>query len=111
MPWRDAHRVRHHGRVITLSEPQVWTLIGVFSTILFGMFAATSGYFVRIMRSEIGGLRGEMNAKFERVDAQFERVDAQFERVDAQFERVYDRLNYLDRDVQALTRHVFPDRD
>ena len=91
-----------------MSEPQVWTLIGVFSVVMLGMFGATSGYFVHIMRSEIGGLRKEMTAEIGGLRGE---VNAKFERVDAQFERVYDRLNYLDRDVQALTKHVFPDRD
>ena len=97
------------GGVIELTEPQVWTLIGVFATVLFAVFSAMSGYFVRTM-----------NAGFDRVDAQFDRVDAQFDRVDAQidglrgemnakFERVEKRLDYLDRDVQALSKRVLPD--
>ncbi|NLC97755.1 MAG: hypothetical protein GX678_01585 [Actinomycetales bacterium] len=97
------------GGVIELTEPQVWTLIGVFSTVLFAVFATTSGYFVRTMK-----------AGFDRVDAQFDRVDAQFDRVDAQidglrgemnakFELVEKRLDYLDRDVQALSKRVLPD--
>ena len=104
------------GRVIELTEPQVWTLIGVFSTALFAVFATTSGYVVRSMK-----------AGFDRVDAQFDRVDAQFDRVDAQiaglrgemnakfavvdvkFDRMDDRFDHLDRDVQAISRRVFPD--
>lgn len=101
---------RHdNGGMVIVNEPQVWTIIGGFLTAIFAMLGVVTTSFNRTVRTEIGGLRGEMNAKFERVDAQFERVDAQFERVDAQFERVYDRLNYLDRDVQAITRRVFPE--
>jgi len=86
--------------VIELTEPQVWTLIGVFAASTFAMIGLVTGTFTRILRAEIGGvharidgLRGEMIARFERVDAQFERVDQ--------------RIDHLDRDVQALTRHVF----
>lgn len=104
------------GRVIELTEPQVWTLIGVFSTVLFALFATTSGYLVRTL-----------NAGFDRVDGQFDRVDAQFDRVDAQisglrgemnakfavvdvkFDRIDDRFDHLDRDVQAISRRVFPE--
>lgn len=90
-----------------MTEPQVWTLIGVFAATIFGVLGVVSSTFTRVLRAEIGGLRGEMIARFERVDAQFERVDAQFERVDAQFARIDQRIDHLDRDVQALTRHVF----
>ncbi len=97
------------GRVIELTEPQVWTLIGVFSTALFAVFTAMSGYLVRTM-----------NAGFDRVDAQFDRVDAKidglraemnvkFELVDVKFDRMNDRLDHLDRDVQAISKRVFPD--
>ena len=97
------------GRVITLTEPQVWTLIGVFSTVLFAVFATMSGYMVRTMNAgfdrvdaKIDGLRAAMNAKFDRVDTQFELVDVKFERVN-------DRFDHLDRDVQAISKRVFPD--
>ena len=72
-----------------MTEPQVWTLIGVFAASLFGMMTLMSTMFINVIRAEIGGLRGEMNAKFERVDA---------------------KMDALDRDIQALMRHTFPDR-
>ena len=87
----------HDGGVIEVTEPQAWTLIGVFASVFFAMFATMPGWFVRVLRAEVGGLRAEMSAKFERVDAQFGRVDV--------------KLDHLDRDVQALARQVFPDRD
>lgn len=94
----------HDGEVIEVTEPQVWTLIGVFASAVLAVFATMSGWFVRVLRAEVGGLRAEMNAKFERVDAQFARVDAQFDRVDV-------KLLHLDRDMQALARRVFPEHD
>ena len=83
-----------------MTEPQIWTLIGVFAATIFGVLGVVSSTFTRVLRPEIGGLRGEMIARFERVDAQFERVDAQFARIDQ-------RIDHLDRDVQALPRKVF----
>lgn len=79
---------RDTGKVISLTEPQMWTLIGVFATATFGMLTLMSTMFVRIIRAEIGGLRGEMNARFESVNH---------------------RLDGLDRDVQALTRRALGD--
>jgi len=66
------------GGVLTMNEPQVWTLIGAF---VAGQ-AALIALVLRIVSVEIGSLRNEMNVRFD----------------------------HLDRDVQALTRHVFGDR-
>jgi hypothetical protein len=84
---------REDGEVIALTEPQVWTLIGAVSAAIFGVLGLMSTMFVRVLRTEIGGvraeiagLRGEMNARFETVHA---------------------RLDHLDREVQALVRKVF----
>ncbi|MCC7128627.1 MAG: hypothetical protein IT192_07415 [Microbacteriaceae bacterium] len=74
-----------------MTEPQVWTLIGVFAAAFFGMLTIVSTLFVRVVRAEIGGLRNEINARFESVDRRFDG---------------------LDRDVQALMRREFGiDRD
>ena len=79
--------------VIEVNEPQVWTLIGVFAASMFAMMGLITGMFTRVLRAEIGGLRGEMNARFETVSEQFGAVQRQ--------------LDALDRDVQALTKRVF----
>lgn len=67
-----------------MTEPQVWTLIAVFTAAIFGMLTVVSTLFIHVVKSEIGTLRVEMNTKFDN----------------------------LDRDVQALMRHTFGiDRD
>jgi hypothetical protein len=76
--------------VLEVTEPQVWTLIGAFAAALFGVLTLMSTMFLRVLRAEIGGLRSEMNAKFDRIDSRFD---------------------HLDRDVQALARRVFPERE
>jgi hypothetical protein len=72
--------------VLTMTDPQVWVLIGVLAAALFGMFTIVSTLFIRVIRSEIAGLRGEMLGRFDRLE---QRVDG------------------LDRDVQALVKHTF----
>jgi hypothetical protein len=76
--------------VLTMTEPQVWVLIGVFAASIFGMFTIISTLFIRVIRTEIraevGGLRGEIMARFDVLE---QRVDG------------------LDRDVQALVKHTF----
>lgn len=67
--------------VIEVTEPQVWTLIGVFSAAVFAMLTVVSTLFVNIVRAEIGRVEGVLTAK----------------------------IDNLDRDVQAIARRVFPE--
>jgi hypothetical protein len=79
--------------VITVTEPQVWVLIGVFSAAIFGMIGIVTTSFNRTLTASIEGLRDTMNAKFEAVDAKFDAL--------------YVKLEAMDRDIQALSRHIF----
>jgi hypothetical protein len=93
--------------VITVIEPQVWVLIGVFAAAIFGMIGIVTTSFTRTLTASIGGLRDTMNAKFEAIDARFQAVDARFEAIDARFDALYVKLEVMDRDIQALSRHIF----
>lgn len=71
-------------RVLTMNEPQVWVLIGVFAASMFGMITVVSTLFIHVVKAEIGGLRNE----------------------------VLGEIRALDRDVTALYRNTFGiDRD
>lgn len=83
----------HNRGMISLTEPQTWTMIGAFIALMFGMMTIVSTLFVRVLRAEIGGMRAEMEARFGIVDA---KVDALGTRIDG-----------LDRDVQALVKRTF----
>ncbi|WP_309708143.1 hypothetical protein [Pseudolysinimonas sp.] len=72
--------------MIDVTEPQVWVLIGVFATAVFGMLTWQTISFNRALKSSIDGLAARIDGRFAAVDA---------------------KLDGLDRDVQALTRHVF----
>ena len=87
-----------------MTEPQVWTLIGVFAAGLFGMMTLMSTMFIRVIRAEIGGLRGELTGELNGLRAE---MNARFEAMDTKFEA---KFGALDRDIQALMRHTFPDR-
>ncbi|MEO7123193.1 MAG: hypothetical protein ABI400_08780 [Lacisediminihabitans sp.] len=80
-----------------MNEPQVWVLIGVFATAIFGMIAIVTTNFNRTLTAAVGGLRETMEARFETMDARFEAMDAKFT----------GKFEVLDRDIQALSRHVF----
>jgi hypothetical protein len=107
-----------NGRVIALPEPQVWTLIAVFATIMVGTqtllitgVRSQIGSLRTELKADIGGLRGEMNAQIGglrgEMNARFERVDAQFAAVDARFDALTSKVDHLDRDVQLLMNREF----
>lgn len=74
-----------------MTEPQVWTMIGVFSALMFGMLTLVSTLFVRVVRTEIAGLRGELLGEMRGLSV---------------------KVDGLDRDVQLLMAREFgKDRD
>lgn len=103
----------HDGKVIEVTEPQVWTLIGVFAAALFGMVGLMSTWFMHVLRAEIGGvraeigrLRGEMSAEIGGLRGE---MNGRFEAMDARFDALAGKVEHLDRDVQTLFRRQFPD--
>lgn len=74
-----------------MTEPQVWTMIGVFSALMFGMLTLVSTLFVRVVRTEIAGLRSELLGEMRGLSV---------------------KVDGLDRDVQLLMAREFgKDRD
>lgn len=80
-----------------MNEPQIWTIIGVFTAIMLGGMTAMTTLLTRATTSAIDGLRGEMVARFDGVRAE---MNARFDAVDT-------RIEHLDRDVAAITRKVW----
>ncbi len=91
---------RHTGKVITLTEPQLWTIIGVFAATLLGTMTLLSTVLMRSISGQITSLRNEMMTGF----GGFANLRAE---MNARFETVNVRLDNLDRDVQALSERVF----
>lgn len=96
--------------MIQLTEPQVWVLIGVFATSMFGMLRMTHRSFTDLLRSEIGGLRGEMRAEIGGLrDEMRAEIGGLRGEMNARFEAQDTKFAHLDRDIQALFRRVFPE--
>ena len=74
--------------MISVTEPQVWTMIGLMAAVFFGTMTIISTMFTRVVRSEIGGLRGEMTGLRGEMNSRFDAVNS--------------RIDNLDRDVQFL---------
>jgi hypothetical protein len=97
--------------VIELTEPQVWVLIGVFATAMFGMIGIVTSSFNRTLVAAIGGVEakiGGVEAKIGGVEAEIrglrETMDAKFTAMDVKFTS---KLEVLDKDIQALTRRAY----
>lgn len=105
-----------------MNEPQVWTLIGVFAAVLTGMIMLV----LRTMNAQFAA----MNSKFDAVNSQFDTVNSRFDSLQNELKaEISDsigllrgemmteiatlrvEIGHLDRDVQAISRRVFPDRD
>lgn len=123
--------------MLTVTEPQIWTALGILAAALTGTIALSTQLMMRTISAQfatvntkIEGLQTEMIVRFESVDHRFEQVDRRFEQVDRRFEevdrrfdevdrrfvgiekrldRVEHRLDGLDGDVQALTKRLLPD--
>jgi len=54
------------------------------------------------MREGFGGLRQEMDKRFERVDARFEKIDERFEKIDERFEKIDERFERLEQKISQL---------
>lgn len=74
-----------------MNEPQVWTVIGVFATALFGMLGFVAGMLTRMLRSEFNSVRSEFTA------------------IRAEIAALSTRIDHLDRDVQFLMKREFGD--
>lgn len=87
-----------------MNDAQIWTLIGSFTVLMFSTLTVVSTLFVRILRSEIGGLRTEMNGQ---IDGLRIEMNARFDSVNTRFDSVNTRIDGLDRDVQAIVKRTF----
>ncbi|WP_417563934.1 hypothetical protein [Microbacterium sp.] len=101
-----------------MTEPQVWTLIGVFAAGLFGMLTLMSTMFVRVVRTEIGSVRteiGSVRTEIGSVRSEIGSVRTVLSgeitslrtEMRAEIARLDQRFDTLDRDVQAIAKRVF----
>ncbi|MGA1827883.1 hypothetical protein [Microbacterium sp.] len=94
-----------------MNEPQVWVLIGVFTTIMLGgmtlmttLINRATAEAINGVRDEIGGLRGEIGGEIGGLRGE---MNARFEAVHVRFDSLEKRDDQLDGDVAALTRHLW----
>ncbi|WP_308466449.1 hypothetical protein [Rathayibacter soli] len=86
--------------MITLSDAQTWTVIGVLAAGFVGFMSVIVTLLNRTLSAELRGIRTELNAFRTEVALRFENIEKRMDRFET-------RLDGLDRDVQALTGKVF----
>lgn len=98
-----------------MTEPQVWTLIGVFAAAMFGMMTLLSTMFLRTMQNGFDSVRTELRNEFASVRTEFRNEFAsvrtesgsEFTSVRTEIRALHERIDHLDRDVSAIYRHIF----
>lgn len=93
---------------MTVNDPQIWTMVGIFAAAMFGTLGLLVPLINRNTRVLVEGLEKVVNAKLEGVEAKFESRFESLENVmNAKFDVVNAKLEHLDRDVTALSKKVF----
>lgn len=100
-----------------MTEPQVWTLIGVFAAALVGMITFTTQVMWRAITAQFVSFRAEMQAEFSTSRAEMSaelaasraEVSAELAEIRAEIGSLRTEVRHLDRDVQAISRRVFPE--
>ena len=112
--------------MLGMTEPQVWTLIGVFAAAMFGTLTLMSTMFLRTMQNGFDGVRTEMRNEFASVRTEFRNEFAsvrtefrnefasvrtesgsEFAGMRTEIRAIHERIDHLDRDVNAIYRHIF----
>ena len=87
-----------------MNEPQIWTLIGVFAAGMFGTITLMSTMFVRMMQNGFDSVREEFRSEFASVRTEFR---SELSSVRTEIQAVNGRIDHLDRDLNAVYRHLF----
>ena len=71
-----------------MNDPQIWTLLGVFSAIMFAAFGFSTRYLAAQITASEARTGGRIDALAARTDARFDAVDARFGAVDSRFDQL-----------------------
>ena len=71
----SAH-IPHNRKVTTMNDPQIWTLIGVFTAVMGTVLGVVTTSFTRTLRTELGAVREVMEVRFTSVERRLDNLDA-----------------------------------
>lgn len=78
-----------------MNEPQIWAALGILAAAFAAMITVTTQLLVRTIHSSTATLQVEIASLRTELDLRFTGLQAQ--------------MGGLDRDVQAITKRVFPE--
>ncbi len=86
-----------------MDDPQVWTLIGVFTTMMLGGMTLMTMQFSRVIRAEIGGLRGELHGEIGGLRGDLSgRLESLEGRLTGRIDALEHKVDSLDKEVANL---------
>ncbi|EQM72807.1 hypothetical protein [Microbacterium maritypicum] len=85
-----------------LTDPQVWTLIGVFAAVMLGGMTLMTTQLSRIIRVEVDRVEGSLTARIDRVEGILSaRIDG-IDGIDGRLGRIESTLGDLDTELTNL---------
>ncbi|MCZ0709892.1 MULTISPECIES: hypothetical protein [Microbacterium] len=84
---------------MTLDDPQVWTLIGVFAAVMLGGMTLMTSQLSRVIRAEVDRIDGTLSARIDRIDGT---LSARIDGLDARLGRIETKVDDLDRELTNL---------
>ena len=89
-----------------MNEPQVWTLIGVFAASMVGIITLV----LRTMNTQFTSLRNEMRSDISAMRTELKSdIASVHTELKSDIASLRTQITHLDRDVQAISKRVFPE--
>lgn len=86
-----------------MDDPQVWTLIGVSTTMMLGGMTLMTMQFSRVIRAEVGGLRGELRGEIGGLRGDLSgRLESLEGRLTGRIDALEHKVDSLDKEVANL---------
>ncbi len=82
-----------------MNDPQVWTLIGVFTAAILGGMTLMTTQLSRIVRAEVDRIDGTLSARIDRIDGT---LSARIDGIDARLGRIETKVDDLDKEITNL---------
>ncbi|WP_303709347.1 MULTISPECIES: hypothetical protein [Microbacterium] len=84
---------------MTVDDPQVWTLIGVFAAVMLGGMTLMTSQLSRVIRAEMDRIDGTLSARIDRIDGT---LSARIDGLGARLGRIETKVDDLDRELTNL---------
>lgn len=93
-----------------MTEPQTWTVIGVFAAMMLGGMTLMTTQFSRVIRAEVGGLRSEMSGELNGFRGEMlgelngfrGEVNGRLDVIESRLTRVESKVDDLDTELTNL---------